>query len=500
VAARRCGLGVAAALLLTPAIASAAAPADQAGNLVFSSTRSHDLSPQLLAQAAQIESAKKQRHFDAGRAPDPNPCTAPICVGDPRLYDWKGIVKPVLFTARDGATLSGHVWATRGGPRRKPGVVIVNGSIVGFEDAYWWAAQSLARDGYVVLTFDAQGEGDSDQLGEAPDQGESLIAGTPPIGDGGPFYDGGEDAIDFFLSTRRHPYVPRASRTSHTSHAAKQAARVKAGLDAPYNPLAHRLDRRRIGLAGHSYGADSTSYLAQADQRVSAEVAWDSLCIPKDSTRAELAAFGDAPGTTPVGGFAVPTGANTFPRDCFGAPPGYTPDVKIRVPALGLAGDYIAPLPLADTPDHDTRTAVPKAYRAAGVDSGVIIVRGGNHLEWSWVPAPAGTLRGADLSAWYTAAWFDRYLKHDPTADARLLTDRWRRDAAGQAADPAHDANLFSRYYASRLDFHTRAGAHVVCADLRTCSQLRADACPKAYGYLPVALGKVAVSCRRRTR
>src|SRR3954469_20359842 len=33
------------------------------------------------------------------------------CAGDARLYAWDGVVKPVLFTARNGATLSGHVWA-----------------------------------------------------------------------------------------------------------------------------------------------------------------------------------------------------------------------------------------------------------------------------------------------------------------------------------------------------------------------------------------------------
>ncbi len=39
------------------------------------------------------------------------------CAGDARLYAWQtsgyGIVQPVYFTARDGATISGHVWATR---------------------------------------------------------------------------------------------------------------------------------------------------------------------------------------------------------------------------------------------------------------------------------------------------------------------------------------------------------------------------------------------------
>src|SRR5919202_2426100 len=48
------------------------------------------------------------------------------CAGDVRLYDWGpkgyGIVQPVLFTARDGATISGHLWATRSGPAKRPGI------------------------------------------------------------------------------------------------------------------------------------------------------------------------------------------------------------------------------------------------------------------------------------------------------------------------------------------------------------------------------------------
>src|SRR5205807_7459843 len=55
------------------------------------------------------------------------------CAGDIRLNDWVaggyGISKPVLFTARDGATLSGRLWATVAGPSKRPGVVITNGSV-----------------------------------------------------------------------------------------------------------------------------------------------------------------------------------------------------------------------------------------------------------------------------------------------------------------------------------------------------------------------------------
>ena len=133
------------------------------------------------------------------------------CAGDIRLYDWQakgyGIVQPVLFTARNGATLSGRIWSTKAGPAKRPGVVITNGSVQADEQLYWFAAQTLAKAGYVVMTFDPQGQGQSDTPGEAPDDGE----GVPAQSDGRPFYDGTQDAIDFFFSTPDKPYVPRKS-------------------------------------------------------------------------------------------------------------------------------------------------------------------------------------------------------------------------------------------------------------------------------------------------
>ena len=133
------------------------------------------------------------------------------CAGDMRLYDWKakgyGIVKPVLFTARNGATISGHVWATKSGPAKRPGIVITNGSVQAAEQMYWFVAQTLAKAGYVVLTSDPQGQGQSDERGEAPDENEGFPAQT----DGRPFFDGTRDALDFFLSTPSTPYEPGPS-------------------------------------------------------------------------------------------------------------------------------------------------------------------------------------------------------------------------------------------------------------------------------------------------
>src|SRR4051812_10160541 len=228
------------------------------------------------------------------------------CAGDARLYRWPGLVAPVLFPARNGATLSGHVWATPAGPASRPGVLITNGSVQAAEQMYWYAAQALAKAGYVVLTFDPQGQGQSDTLGEVVDRGE----GVPAQSDGRPFFDGTEDAVNFFFSTPTQPYVPVKSCSTGTSHAAKQARRAAAGLDAAYNPF-YALLNGKLGLAGHSYGAAGVSYIGQWDPRVSAIVAWDNLAAPSPGTNSGSFPPGEAgcpadPGARPPAGLPQP--------------------------------------------------------------------------------------------------------------------------------------------------------------------------------------------------
>jgi dienelactone hydrolase len=360
------------------------------------------------------------------------------CAGEFRLYDFNGLVEPVLFAARNGATLSGHVWASRTGPASRPGVVITNGSVQADEQMYWYAAQALAKSGYVVLTFDPQGQGQSDVLGEGPDAQE----GVPAQSDGRPFYDGTVDALDFFFSTAAQPYAPRPSCETGTSHGPKQDRRAAAGLNAAYNPLWQLLDRDRVGVAGHSYGAAGVSYVGQWDPRVKAIVAWDNL------------------------GPAEPTsgGGRLGEQPCPADPDARRP-VPLTKPALGMSADYgIVATPYTSDPDPQSKSTQSLAYSEAGVDTGELIVRGGTHLDFSFIPNPAfgATLRGADMIAWYTTAWFDKYVKRDPTAQARLLTTRWRSDAREAAVDPDGDGNMFSFYYRSRLDIDGFA-----CEDLR---------------------------------
>ncbi len=376
-------------------------------------------------QAAQIQAGDPDRFF-YGQL-----CWQKMdgCAGEVRAYDWStrgaGLATPVSWVARNGSVISGHVWATADGPATRPGAVLTTGSVQAPEELYWTAAQALAKAGYVVLTWDVQGQGYSDTRGEGADQQD----GVPSQG-GQPFYDGTEDALDFFFSSPTRPFAPRKSCSSGTDHTPKQAARVMAGKASAFNPLGGLLDTGRVGIFGHSLGAGAVSYVGQLDPRVKAIVAYDNL------------------------GATAPT-ATAPPFTCTSKSsqrPAVVPSTK---PALGISNDYgLTPQPNTSEPNVDGKTAASKLLSKAGTDTMQLVVRGGTHYESSVIPNPAfgSSLRGNDLEVFYTVAWFDRYVKEDKAATARLLTQRWRDDAAAKAVDPDGDPNDLSLYYRSRVD------------------------------------------------
>src|SRR3954452_2733744 len=349
------GLGATAALIAAcAATAQALDPAVEAQNFGKGHERSAiyntpayrqllvQISTQNEAAALAMQAADPERNFQGhlcARGDDG-------CAGDARLYDWEpkgyGVVSKVLFTARSGATISGRVWRTKAGPAKRPGIVITNGSVQADEQLYWFAAQTLAKAGYVVLTWDPEGQGQADERGEAPDESE----GSPAQTDGRPFYDGTRDALDFFLSTPSKPYAPRPSCETGTSHAAKQERRVKAGLNAPHNPFWDHVDPSRIGIAGHSFGAAGVSYIGQADPRVKAIVAWDNLGL-----------------TNPNGSGRI--GAKRCPAD-----PSERAVAPITKPALGMSADYfIPPTPNTSDPEPLAKSRASLEYSKAGVDT-----------------------------------------------------------------------------------------------------------------------------------
>lgn len=397
------------------------------------------------------------------------------CVGDPRFYHWgdgPGLIRrEVLFTSRNGATISGHVWATEAGPAKRPAILINSGSVQAPEELWGWAGAVLARHGYVVLTWDPQGQGYSDttgacsdafpDLGDCPDRLDGVPAQADPQQ---PFYLGSQDALDFLLSTRDAPYAPRRS-VNGLDHSGKQRRRVAAGRNAAFNPLWELVDAQRVGVAGNSLGASSASELSMVDERIDAVVGWDNL----------------------RGGSA----ASPFP----GA--GAT---KPRVPGLGIGNDYgLDVTPMLSRPSPDAALSGFTAFKAAGVDTMQLVVRGGTHFESAYIPNRkfGATRYGLDLTAWYTTAWFDHYVKGDATALDRLLTDRWRRDprvkaieeATGVAARGKGDPNHLSALKTSKAWL---GSAGFTCEDLRAgcAGGLRPDAGPAApYGVFADAFG-----------
>src|SRR3954470_6597945 len=258
--------------------------------------------------------------------------------GNPYRKDWagtRGQMTPVSFTNRYGALVQGDVFAPLPGAHDPytgkalegpfPGVVLTTGSVQGSERMYWWLAEDLAERGYVVLTYDVQGQGRSETFpheGDPADLPYCSLAAAPLAGEqtgcpGVPFQQtsnfvyGTQDAIDFFLSTPSAPYPNPAAGS--------------ATVDG-YNPVWDSFDRSpdpntvtpgrttRLAVIGHSLGALAVSYLQGVDDRIQTVVALDKLST-KASIRggAEFDALGPLTPVVPALGLQSEYGFTVAP-------------------------------------------------------------------------------------------------------------------------------------------------------------------------------------------
>jgi hypothetical protein len=353
------------------------------------------------------------------------------CTGDPfrypgvdPFYTAEGEVAELAFFDAEGTLLSGRVWAPRDAAAGDalPGVVIVTGSVQAPETLYWWFAQTLVRQGYVVMTFDVRGQGRSDN--RAPD-GTPGTNFNPDV-----FATDLVAAIDLFRSTPDAPYPP------NEEHA---GTRDTAGLLASHNPFWDRLDQDRLGIIGHSLGAAGASVVQGwepwpgplgGENPVDVLVAWDNLTA--EASAGSGASLGVA-------------------------------DVVPRVPAMGQAGDYyLTPTPHERPPDPDEEREAFLAWRDAGVPAYQVNVRGGTHYEWSLLPGfPTTSWHGwgNPMAGHFSLAWLDRWLKapDEPgydTAEARLLAD-------------AEWCDRMSFYYRSSRELPLRSGGVERSEDIR---------------------------------
>jgi len=355
-------------------------------------------------------------------------------VGNPLRAGWSGTrgrSREVAFTNRHGALLRGTVYRPLPGARDPytgrrltgpfPGVVLTEGSIQGSEGMYTWLAQDLAERGYVVLTYDVQGQGASETLPhqESPLDQDTIAFCNPLDCPGVPsqqlanFVVGTEDALDFFTSTPHDQYADEMS--------------AGASSTTPYNPFWRSFDRSpdpdpstpgrttRIALVGHSLGATAVSQVQATDERVAALVALDKLA-----------------------------------------------DARPVVPALAVQSEYFfVPTPATEQPDPNRERATGyDAWQRAGVDSMLVVPRASTHLEYTDIPLVLPASRyGQALTSVYVQRWLDRYLKHRPAAPLLDTSFRYLEPTGGGEWAPVRldrDPNL-SFYYCSAYSLGGRS-------------------------------------------
>jgi hypothetical protein len=355
--------------------------------------------------------------------------------GNPFRRGWagrRGVMVPVSYTNRYGALIRGDVFAPLPGATDPytgkelkppyPGVVITTGSVQGSERMYFWLAQDLAERGYVVLTYDVQGQGRSETL---PHQNEQINAlpfcnpfappadqeqgGCPgvPFQQSSNFVYGTIDALDFFTATPDKPY------------------KNPAGSDQPvnaFNPLWKLFDSSpdkrtvtpgrttRIAIIGHSLGASAVSQVQGTDARVETVVALDKLQGPGDNGIAD----NKAKPVVPALGVQSEYGFNVSPYWMSG-------------------GSSITPEPQspdqAPNPKREQLTGF-DAWRKAGVDSMLIVPRASTHLEYTDIAYALPASRyGQDFTSYYVQAWLDRYLKHQgvPAPPKKKATNKKKK-------------------------------------------------------------------------
>lgn len=228
----------------------------------------YGLAVMLTSAEAALETAQR-----AGRVPDRGlqqvgawPWSGDVergSYGDPPSV--KGVSKVEFeFDNRKGQALKATAWApTRarvkqlGFAEPLPGVVY-SGGVLSSEPMYFWFAETMARAGYVVLTYDVSGQGRS--------EGSSAGNAAQDL----------EDALDVFFSDDM--------------------------------PFAGRLDHTRVGTAGHSMGAGAVQAVGPDGGRVKAISAqsdlrpsyrWD---VPIQGQGADYETFIFPPQPTPAEG------------------------------------------------------------------------------------------------------------------------------------------------------------------------------------------------------
>ena len=290
-----------------------------------------------------------------------------------------------------------------------PGVVFANG-LASLQNHYYWFAMRMAAAGYVVMTYDPAGQGESEGTGDDlfaradPNPPEGVFPGT---------YRDLQDMMRWFVG---QPIVAVPYDDLRVEPPADPA-------DNPANPAAPVLDETRVGLAGNSMGAMAThSYLQSLARGVGA----DGRPLPQ--IKAAIPMSGAAGPIRAV----VPIQLQTFDYD---GSPAFVVPTAFGV-FLGAGNQGIGYPPMKRVYDE---------MRASGQgDDAVsfVVMEGGvhtDHVDQIFVPR---TLWGIAVAGDYAQAWLDCHVVGIATA-------------CSTAANPAPH---LSRGFASEIDVDGPAG------------------------------------------
>ena len=304
----------------------------------------------------------------------------------------------------------------RGACRRPyPGVVITTGSIQGSERMYWWLAQDLAERGYVVLTYDVQGQGTSETLPHENDQVNALPFCNPfaePHDGESVRLPGRARAAGLELRLRHAgrarllpvdaaEALPEPQRRRHAGERL-QPALARCSTAARDRRTATPGRTTRVAIIGHSLGASAVSYV-QGDRQARA-----------DGRRARQAAR-----RRRRAGFPAATSSRSCPALAVQSEYGF----KVQ-PYWLQHGSSIAPQP--GPPDRGARPAARAedrlrragARRASTRCSSCRAPRRTSSSPTSRFVLPASRY-GQALTSVYVQRWLERYLKHRRSRPAR---------------------------------------------------------------------------------
>ncbi|MDD5748248.1 MAG: alpha/beta fold hydrolase [Actinomycetota bacterium] len=268
----------------------------------------------------------------------------------------------VVFTSRHNVELAGTLFYPASycvkEVKKFPGIVIAEGGTA-TKEMYYWLAEALASQGYVVLTFDYTGQGKS---------ATEIVPGVP--------LPALTNIIDIF------------------------GARCKTLLDVwmddtqdaityliTGSPIRDMVDEDKIGLTGHSCGGCATVVVTARDDRVKAA----SAMAPFDFKEPVIPRARD---------YAAEMHAEN-PRP-----------IQIQVGAL----DLLCPYSTMAYPIYRNSVAPRQILTIANVEHlGYTDTR---YLPWFFGAEP-GCHEAAE---YYTIAWFDYYLKGKDDAYSRITT------------------------------------------------------------------------------